>query len=244
LKQWVTFQLSDRGESLLEDDPEVLEQIILKHITSEYFIPMYYNKSKSYDNRIFLIRGYFFIEFNSNEVKNYAKLAESYYFVGPLLVNRRIHLTPHDEIKRLKSKLAKMTKPTVKVGDTVKIIDGKYQNLEAVVTEFYPKEKEADLSVKLKCMSILVPRIPVVCLKNISTETKLKNTLQEKVLQILKEHVTGLTRKNIIDLMDLTEQEIKRVSTCLSRAVKRGYVSTQVDDDSGASLFIYCKQET
>lgn len=243
MKNWVTFQLSDRGESLLEDNPELIKRLIDRHIKSDYFIPMYYHKSKNFENRIFLIKGYFFIEFDSTEVNKYAKLAESYYFLGPLLVNRRLHLTPNDEIKKLRAKLAKMTKPTVKVGDRVKVIDGKYQNLEAEVTEHYPKEKEVDLSVKLKCMSILVPRIPIVCLKNLTIEDKQKNTLQERVLTILKEHVTGLPRKKIIGLMDLTEQEIKRVSTCLSRAVKRGYVTTHLDEGN-RSIFVYSKQET
>ena len=136
-----------------------------------------------------------------------------------------------------------MTKPTIRVGDRVKVIDGKYQNLEAEVTECYVKEKEVDLSVKLKCMSILVPRIPIVCLKNISTEDKVRNTLQERIITILKEHVAGLTRKKIISLMKLTDQEIKRVSTCLSRAVKKGAVITSIQEDSLKTLFIYSRQE-
>ena len=239
----MTFQLSDRGESLLEDEPEFLRSFIEKHIKSDYFLPVYYCKSKSYDNRIFLIRGYFFIEYNSEEVPKYSKLAESYFFIGPLLVNRRLHLTPNDEIKKLKAKLLKMTKPIIKVGDRVKVIDGKYQNLEAEVTECYAKEKEVDLSIKLKCMSILVPRIPIVCLKNISSSDKVGKTLQERIIQVLKEHVTGLTRKKIISLMNLTEQEIKRVSTCLSRAVKKGAVTTAIQEDSLKTLFIYSRQE-
>jgi len=238
LKNWVTFQLSDRGETVLENDPDLIENIIRKYIQSDIFVPMYYSKSKSYENRIYLFRGYIFIEYDQAEAARYSRLADSYYFLGPLLVNRRLHMTTNAEIKKLKAKLIKMTRPTLGVGDRVKVLDGKFVNLEAVVTEYYPKEKEVDLSVKLKCMSIIVPRIPIVCLKNMSAEDKVKNTLQERILTILKEHVTGLTRKQLISLMKLTDQEIKRVSTCLSRAVKRGLVSSVLNGDK-KSIFVY-----
>jgi len=238
LKNWVTFQLSDKGESALEDDPKLITTFVRKHIKSDIFLPMFYSKTKSYENRIYLFKGYFFIEYNANETCKYSKLAESYYFAGPLLVNRRLHLTPNSEIKRLKTKLIKMIRPNIKVGDRVKVLDGKFVNLDATVTEYYPKEKEVDLSVKLKCMIIIVPRIPTICLKNMSAEDKVKNTLQERILTILKEHVTGLTRKRIIRLMKLTDQEIKRVSTCLSRAVKRGLVNAIQHKDK-KSIFVY-----
>jgi len=238
LKDWVTFQLSDKGESVLENDPKLILNVVRKYIKSDVFFPMFYSKTKSYENRIYLFKGYIFIEYDQIEAPRYGKLADSYYFTGPLLVNRRLHLTPNSEIKKLKAKLVKMTRPTIKVGDRVKVLDGKYVNLEAMVTEYYPKEKEVDLSVKLKCMSIIVPRIPIVCLKNMSAEDKVKNTLQERILTILKEHVTGLTRKRIISLMDLTDLEIKRVSTCLSRAVKRGLVTTVLNEDK-KSVFVY-----
>jgi len=238
LKNWVTFQLSERGETVLENDPNLIEAVIRKYINSDIFVPMYYSKSKSYENRIYLYRGYIFIEYDQKEASKYSRLADSYYFIGPLLVSRKLHLTSNTEIKKLKAKLMKMTRPSLKVGDRVQVLDGKFVNLEAIVTEYYPKEKEVDLSVKLKCMSIIVPRIPIVCLKNMSTEDRVKNTLQERILTILKEHVTGLTRKQLISLMKLTDNEIKRVSTCLSRAVQRGLVVTTFNEDK-KSIFVY-----
>ena len=240
MKNWVTFQLSEKGENVLENDPSLIEKIIRKYLKADYFLPMHYIKSKSYENRIFLIRGYVFIEYDKNESHKYIKLAESYYFTGPLLVNRRLHLTPNFEIKKLRLKLLKMIRPVIKVGDKVKILDGKYVNLEAVVTESYPKEKEVDLSVKLKCMSILVPRIPIVCLENINASNKLKKTLQERILNLLKKHAGGLTRQQIINLMKLTDQEIKRVSTCLSRAVKRGFLYISINEDKKS---VFCLQQ-
>ena len=238
MKNWVTFQLSDKGESVLESDPKLIMSVVRKYIKSDIFLPMFYSKTKSYENRIYLFKGYIFIEYDTTEAQRYGKLSESYFFTGPLLVNRRLHLTPNAEIKKLRAKLMKMTRPTIKVGDRVKVLDGKYVNLEAMVTEFYPKEKEVDLSVKLKCMSIIVPRIPIVFLKNMSIEDKVKNTLQERILTILKEHVTGLTRRRLISLLDLTDLEKKRVSTCLSRAVKRSLVSVILDEDN-KSVFVY-----
>jgi len=234
----VTFQLSEKGESILENDPSMIMSVVRKFLNADVFLPMFYSKTKSYENRIYLFRGYIFIEYNVDEAPKYNRLSDSYYFTGPLLVNRRLHLTSNSDIKKLRAKLIKMTRPNIKVGDRVKVLDGKYVNLEAKVTEFYPQEKEVDLSVKLKCMSIIVPRIPIVFLKNMSAEDKVKNTLQERILTILKEHVTGLTRKQLISLMELTDLEIKRVSTCLSRAVKRGLVTTILNEDQ-KSVFVH-----
>lgn len=243
MKKWITFQLSERGETVLDADPSIIKNVIRKYVKSDIFFPMYFNKSRSYENRIYLFKGYVFIEYNIDESKSYNKIANSSYFIGPLLVNRRLHLTENDEIKKLKSKLLKITVPVVKLGDRVKVLDGKYTNLEAVVTEYYPKDKEVDLSVELKCMSILVPRIPIVCLKNITSEKGTQSTLQEKILIILKEHVSGVTRKEILDLMELTDQETKRLSTCLSRAVKRGLISTHINGED-KSVFVYNVKNT
>lgn len=243
LKNWLTFQLSDRGESALDEDPSIIKKVIRKYLKADIFFPMYYNKSRSYENRIYLFKGYVFIEYCEEESKNYSKLANSSFFIGPLLINRRLHLTDNSEIKKLKARLLKITVPVIKLGDKVKVLDGKYTNLEAIVTEYYQKEKEVDLSVQLKCMSILVPRIPIVCLKNISSEEKTQNTLQEKIITILKKHVCGVTRKEILDLMEFTDLEIKRVSTCLSRSVKRGLVSTHTNEED-KSVFVYNAKNT
>jgi len=180
LKNWITFQLSNRGESILENEPKVIENIIRKYLKADYFFPMYYAKSKSYENKIFLFKGYIFIEYDKTEAHLYRKLAESYLFTGPLLVNRRIHITPNHEIKKLKAKLLKIVRPSLKIGDKVKVLDGKFVKLEATITDYFPKEKEVNLSVKLKCMSIIVPRVPIACLKKISTPKTNRVPLSKK----------------------------------------------------------------
>ena len=226
MKYWVTFQLSEKGEHLLEEEPKIIENIIRKHLRSPYFIPMYYNKSKTYENKIFLFRGYVFVEFCEKEIPFYTTLSSTQYFVGPLLVNGRIHLTPNKEIKKLQTKLNKIVSPVIKVGDKVLVLDGKHKNLQAIVTDYYPESERADLIVALKCMNIIVPKIPISCLKNITQEEKKKNSLLDKILTVLRNYPKGLTRKQILMLMSLNDKEKKRVSTCLSRATSRKIVKS------------------
>lgn len=229
MKQWVTFQLSERGENTLDESPSIITRILSKYIKSEFFYPMYFHNAKAYTNKIYLIRGYIFIEFNKEEVKFYTNLVSSPYFIGPLLVNKRIHLTPDSEITRLKKQLEKLSFPKIKLGDTVKVIDGKYKNLKAKVTEIYSSDKTVDLTVKLKCMAILVPKVPIVCLENIASEAKStpKNSLEDRIIRLLSKNKKGLTRREILDRINITDKEKKRLSTCLSRAVKKGLLTSK-----------------
>ena len=228
VRQWVTFQLSERGESALDEEPSIITRLLDRYLNSEYFLPVYFHNAKAYSNKIYLIRGYIFIEFKQEEVRYYPKIASSHYFIGPLLISNRIHLTPDSEIKKLKKQLEKMSFPKIKLGDTVKVIDGKYKNLKAEVTDIYPKEKTVDLSVKLKCMDILVPNVPIVCLQNLETKNKPnKNSLQGRVIYLLKKHKKGLTRKEILEKIKISDSERNRLSTCLSRAVKKGLLASR-----------------
>ena len=238
MKLWVTFQLNEKGEMTLEDEPELIEKVIKKHISSKYFLPLYYNKSKSYENKLFLFRGYIFLEYNEKDIRNYAVLAATPYFVGPLLVHGKIHLTANDQIKKLKNQLNKMIRPVIKVGDKVKILDGKYKNLKATVTNYYKKEKEVDLAINLKCMNILVPRISITCLRSVAAEEKIKNNLMTKILYLLKNYPKGLTRKQIIQKLEISEKEVKRVSTCLARAIQRKIIK-YFQNENKKTLFIH-----
>lgn len=242
MKGWITVQLTERGEITLDDEPKILENAIKKLIGAEFFFPVYYNNCKSYENKIYLFSGYIFIKFDKNDIKNYPKLANTPYFVGPLLVNKRLHLTSDQEISKLKKELIKMTQPKVKTGDMVKVIDGKYKNLTAEVTDYYVDTKEADLKVQLKCMNIIVPRIPTVCLKLVQGQKseKKKVTLQKRILELLEKHPKGLTRKEIVNSVELTESELKRVSTSLSRALKKELIECYMNE-RGKSVFQFKK---
>ena len=237
MKKWVTLQLTERGESVLEGDPTSILKVVKKFIKSECFIPVYYNKSKSYENRIFLFKGYIFAVYNKEEINNYFKLVGTQYFIGPLMSGRVFHLTDNDEIKKLKQKLLKLTKPNIKVGDKVIVQDGKYKHMTALVSDYYPRDKEADLTIELKCMNIIVPRIPVVCLQKISEIEKKEINLNKKIIEILTSSRKGLSRKQILEFLDLSEGERKRLSTVLSRYVKKGVIKTK-KSDGGKFVFI------
>jgi len=244
MEGWLTIQLSERGETILNDEPIAIEKAIKKITKEEYFIPVYYNKSKSYENKIFLFTGYLFIRYCKEDAKNYPKLVNSNYFIGPLLISRKLHLTPTYEIDRLKKELEKLIQPKIKVGDKVKVIDGKYKNLSAEVTDFYADTKEADLKVTLKCMNIIVPRVPTACLiKDLSEDENKpdkKTNLQKRILNLLKSNPKGLTRKEVVSKMEFTEDELKRVSTSLARALKKGQIECFMNE-SGKSVFVFKK---
>lgn len=244
MEGWITIQLTDRGESILNDEPAIIENFIKKIVTSDFFLPVYYNKSRAYDNKIFLFTGYVFIKYDRLDSKNYLKLVNTQYFIGPLLVSKKLHLTPNYEIDKLKKELEKLIQPKIKIGDTVTVIDGKYKNLTAEVTDFNPDTKEADLMVTLKCMSILVPQVPSSCLLKINSDNsekeEKKHSLQKRILSILKNHPKGLTRKDIISKMNLEDGELKRVSTILSRALKKSLIECFMSE-SGKSVFIFKK---
>ena len=224
--------MSERGEYSLEDDPTLIEHLIEKFFSGSYFLPLSYDRTNTYDNKVFLFRGYIFLEFCPEFKREYIKLTSSPYFTGPLLTSRKIHILPDIEIRKFKRQLARMVRPRVKVGDEVRILDGKYKNLEATIMEYYKKEKTVDLSVELKCMSIIVPKIPIMYLENISKVKKnTKNILQDKVTALIAENTQGLSRKEIILNINLNDKEIKRLSTCLSRAVKKGFLKSFLNND-------------
>lgn len=251
MEGWITIQLTEKGEEILNSEPKILENFLKKIVKSEYFLPVFYNESKSYDNKIFLFTGYLFIKYNKNDLKNYTKLSNNQYFVGPLLYCKNLHLTPDSEIDKLKKELDKLIQPNIKKGDIVKVVDGKYKNLDAIVMEYYDDSAEADLKVTLKCMSIIVPRIPAVCLikvpieeTNIKIEEEEKNeiklNLQERVLEIIKEYPDGLTRKEIISKIDLDEKELKRISTILLRLQKKKILKC-INNKKRKSIFLFFK---
>lgn len=238
MKRWVTLQLSEKGEMTLEEEPCLIENVLKKTLKADYFLPVFYDKKRNYDNKIFLLRGYVFVEYVQQKTGIYFDLINTQYFVGPLIINKRISLLSNNHIKRLKRQLNKLTRPIIRVGDKVKVLDGKYKNMTAKVMEYYAKEKEADLEIQLKCLSIIAPRIPIVCLKNMTEAEKIRNPLQEKIVNLLKKHPKGLTRKQITEKIILDIHEKRRLSTCLSRAVKREILQYRINDKDRFTFFI------
>lgn len=241
---WLTIQLSERGEDVLNEDPTVIERSLKKITNSEYFIPVHFNKSKAYDNKIFLFTGYVFIKYESEEVSNYLKFSNNIYFEGPLTVSKKFYLTPDSEILKLKSELEKITTPSIKKGDYVKVIDGKYKNLDAEVTDFNEESREADLRVKLKCMHIIVPSVPSSCLVKIEEEDIIfekKNeskNLEKIILNLLEEEKEGITKKQIFINLNLTEKETKIASDIINSFLEKNIIFLKVGDKGKKLLFI------
>lgn len=236
MKSWITLQLSDKGEYSLEEETSLIEGILRKLFPGEYFLPLYYDKTNRYDNKIFLFKGYIFLEYQENYEKFYERLSKTPYFLGPLTTsNKKCYLLKDSEIKEYKKKLAKLIKPTIKIKDKVLVLDGKYKNLRAVISEIYTKTKEADLIIELKCMKIIAPKVPLVYLKKI--KSKSIETLQDKIIQVLKNFPHGLTRKETLSKLSLAETEEKRLSTSLARMVKKKALKLQ-KNINGRFVFI------
>ena len=142
---WLTFQLSEKGESVLDEEPKVIEDVIRKYLKkTEVFLPLYYSDKKSFDHKIYLYKGYVFIVYDADKKQLYTKLANTQYFSNFLTVGKSLHLLPDSEIKSYKRKLKKMMEPTIRVGEEVKVIDGKYKNCTATVNEIYEEVKKLE----------------------------------------------------------------------------------------------------
>ena len=96
-------------------------------------------------------------------------------------------------------------------------------------------------------MSIIVPRIPSICLAKIESEENIDNNenlnkrnLSNDILNIISSNSKGLSRKEIVDILELDEKELKRVSTILARLLKKGLVNS-FTDKKGKSVFV-CKK--
>ena len=101
-------------------------------------------------------------------------------------------------------------------------------------------------------MNILVPKVPITCLRNISSDdtprlpspppsqevissklevpikvNKRKGGLLDKILKALKKNPKGLSRKELVKSAKFTEIEKKRLSLYLTRAIKKGLIKTR-----------------
>jgi len=168
LKNWVILQLTEKGEQIFEEEPIIIENTLLKIFKGQYFLPLHYDKSKRYKNSIFLLKGYIFLEYSKEYISKYIELNNTPYFSGILSIGNTYSFVSDTEVQELKTRLNKILKPSIDKGGKVLILDGKYQNLEAIVMESYPDEGVVELEVNLQCMDILVPSVPIKYLKSLT----------------------------------------------------------------------------
>lgn len=246
LKNWVVLQLSEKGELVLENDPIIIENILIKFLKGSYFLPLFYDKNNNFNNKMFLFKGYIFVEYLEKDIIGYDRLANSPYFIGPLVdSSKKYCFVKEEEITRFKKQLNALVKPNINLNDKVIILDGKYKNLEAKVTEIYKDIKTADLIIELKCMQIIVPQIPLMYLKNLNKEVNLqqitndieekkespkknssKNNLLTKLITLLTKYTEGLTRKELLLKGKFSDHEKKQVSAYLVKGIKRKVIKS------------------
>lgn len=157
---WVALELSQRGES--ERDIGMLKDLVLKTLGNpnlEIFIPIHYEEEEFFERNIVLLNGYFFIR---HEVGlPYYKLKDSKFFDG-VVANQKtqeVQIVPEDQIKKLKDQFNQIAHEAsqVKVGDSVRILDGLYKNLIGKITKIIKKDNMCIIKVtSLKSRNITV----------------------------------------------------------------------------------------
>lgn len=157
---WVALELSQRGES--ERDIGMLKDLVIKTLGKpnlEIFIPIHYEDEEFFERNIVLLNGYFFIR---HEVGlPYYKLKDSKFFDG-VVANQKtqeVQIVPEDQIKKLKDQFNQIAHEAsqVKVGDSVRILDGLYKNLVGKITKIVKKDNMCIIKVtSLKSRNITV----------------------------------------------------------------------------------------
>lgn len=159
---WVALELTQRGEA--ERDINMLRELVIKSLSLskhnlELFIPIHYENEEFFDRNIVLLNGYFFIRHDPNIP--YYKLKDSKFFEGVVCdpATQEVQMVPDAQIQKLKDQFNKIVEDAsrVKVGDTVKILDGLYKNLVGKVTKVIKKDNMCIIKVtSLKSRNITV----------------------------------------------------------------------------------------
>jgi len=157
---WVALELTQRGET--ERNIGMLKELVIKNLGKsdvDVFIPIHYQDEEFFERNIVLLSGYFFIKHRVG--LPYYKLKDSKFFEGVVCdpSTQAVQIVPEDQIKNLFDQFNKIAKDAslVKVGDTVRILDGLYKNLIGKVVKVVKKDNLCIIDVtSLKSRNITV----------------------------------------------------------------------------------------
>jgi transcription antitermination factor NusG len=157
---WVALELTQRGET--ERNVGMLRELVVKNLGKpnvEVFVPIHYENEEFFERNIVLLSGYFFIKHQDG--LPYYKLKDSKFFEGVVCdpLTQTVQLVPEDQMKSLREQFDKIAKDAsqVKVGDTVRILDGLYKNLIGKVVKVVKKDNMCIIDVtSLKSRNITV----------------------------------------------------------------------------------------
>ena len=165
---WVGLELTQRGES--EKDIQILVDIIKRNLGDpelEIFVPIYYENEEFFEKNVSLFSGYFFIRHAKG--LPYHKLKETKYFEGIVCnyATNEPDLIPNSQIESLVSKFESLIEQSsqIKVGQTVRLLDGLYKSLTGKVTRVIKKEKLCIIkitSLKSRNITISAPFMSVL----------------------------------------------------------------------------------
>jgi transcription antitermination factor NusG len=165
---WVALELTQRGEA--EKDVQILVDLIKRSLGDpnlEIFVPIYYENEEFFEKNVSLFSGYFFIRHAKG--LPYHKLKETKYFEGVVCnpMTNEAEIIPNSQIDSLKDKFENLIEQAsqIKVGQTVRLLDGLYKNLTGKVTRVIKKEKMCIIkitSLKSRNITISAPFMSVL----------------------------------------------------------------------------------
>jgi len=165
---WVALELTQRGET--EKDVQILVDLIKRSLGDpnlEIFVPIYYENEEFFEKNVSLFSGYFFIRHAKG--LPYHKLKETKYFEGVVCnpMTNEPEIIPNSQIDSLKEKFENLIQQAsqIKVGQTVRLLDGLYKNLTGKVTRVIKKEKMCIIkitSLKSRNITISAPFMSVL----------------------------------------------------------------------------------
>ncbi len=157
---WVALELSSRGEA--EKDINTILAIIRKNLGNdalEIFVPIYYEDEEYFEKNVTLLNGYFFIKYDSTVP--YHKLKDSKYFEGVVChpVTKQVDVIPDAQVQELRDKFNGLMHEAsrVKIGQTVRILDGLYKGLVGELVKVLKRDEMCIIKItSLKSRKITV----------------------------------------------------------------------------------------
>lgn len=169
---WIGLELSQRGEA--EKDIQVLVDVIRKTLGNskqEIFVPIYYENEEFFEKNVSLFNGYFFLR--NTPGLPYHKLKDIKFFEGVVCnpTTNEPEIIPNEQVETLRAKFNFLLEEAsqVRVGQTVRLLDGLYKNLTGKVSRVIKKDKMCIIkitSLKSRNITISAPFMSVTVVES------------------------------------------------------------------------------
>lgn len=157
--KWVIVQLSSLGEK--EKDIALIERSVRRILGKnvEVFIPAISQRARDESQTLFYMEGYIFVKFE--EGISYQKLQDTMYFGSVLTQSssgrQKVYSLLHDkELVPMREGMDRLRLGSFREGDLVKIIQGRFKDLNAEVSYVHDGGKTVQVYVKMRSKQVLM----------------------------------------------------------------------------------------